>query len=73
MFGISTVEIAAALLGVANIVLLVRRSIWNYVFGLASVPLSSLGAKTALRMQGPSLERLYGAGLLILGATLFFV
>jgi uncharacterized protein len=43
------------------------------VFGLASVPLSSLGAKTALRMQGRSLERLYGAGLLVLGATLFFV
>jgi nicotinamide mononucleotide transporter len=39
MFGISPVEIAAALLGVANIVLLVRRSIWNYVFGLASVAL----------------------------------
>jgi nicotinamide mononucleotide transporter len=39
VFGMSPVEIAAALLGVANIVLLVRRSIWNYVFGLASVAL----------------------------------
>ena len=39
MFGISPIEIAAALFGVANIVLLVRRSIWNYVFGLASVAL----------------------------------
>jgi nicotinamide mononucleotide transporter len=36
---LSTTEIVAALLGVANIVLLVRRSIWNYVFGLASVAL----------------------------------
>jgi uncharacterized protein len=43
------------------------------VFGLASVPLSSLGAKTALRMNPGRLERLYGAGLLALGATLFFV
>ena len=43
------------------------------VFGLASVPLSSLGAKTALRMQAARLEQLYGAGLLALGATLFLV
>src|ERR1700743_2065724 len=34
---ISTREIIAAFLGVANIVLLVRRSIWNYPFGMASV------------------------------------
>jgi nicotinamide mononucleotide transporter len=33
----SAVEIIAALLGVANIALLVRRSIWNYPFGMASV------------------------------------
>ena len=43
------------------------------VFGLASVPLSSLGAKTALRMQAAMLERVYGAGLLLLGATLFVI
>jgi uncharacterized membrane protein YfcA len=43
------------------------------VFGLASVPLSSLGAKTALRMQSATLERVYGAGLLLLGATLFII
>ena len=43
------------------------------VFGLASVPLSSLGAKTALRMQAAMLERVYGAGLLLLGATLFIL
>jgi len=33
----SVTEIIAALLGVANIALLVRRSIWNYPFGMASV------------------------------------
>ena len=43
------------------------------VFGAASVPLSSLGAKTALRMRAATLERLYGGGLLVLGAALFFV
>jgi nicotinamide mononucleotide transporter len=32
-------EIIAAALGLANIVLLVRRSIWNYLFGLAMVAL----------------------------------
>ncbi|MEJ1969184.1 MAG: nicotinamide riboside transporter PnuC [Rhizomicrobium sp.] len=35
----SATEIIAAILGVANIVLLVRRSIWNYPFGLAMVAL----------------------------------
>ena len=43
------------------------------VFGAASVPLSSLGAKTALRMHAATLERLYGAGLLALGGTLLFI
>lgn len=33
------IEIAAAMLGVVNIVLVVRRSIWNYPFGLAMVAL----------------------------------
>ena len=32
-------EIAAALLGVINVVLVVRRSIWNYPFGIAMVSL----------------------------------
>jgi nicotinamide mononucleotide transporter len=35
----SVTEIIAALLGVANIALLVRRSIWNYPFGIAMVVL----------------------------------
>jgi len=35
----SITEIIAALLGVANIALLVRRSIWNYPFGIAMVVL----------------------------------
>jgi nicotinamide mononucleotide transporter len=37
--GLSTIEIIAAVLGLANVVLLVRRSIWNYPFGIAMVVL----------------------------------
>ena len=33
------IEIAAAMLGVVNILLVVRRSLWNYPFGLAMVSL----------------------------------
>src|SRR6187549_2897858 len=33
------IEIAAALLGVINILLVVRRSVWNYPFGIAMVAL----------------------------------
>jgi nicotinamide mononucleotide transporter len=33
------IEIAAALLGVINVLLVVRRSVWNYPFGLAMVAL----------------------------------
>ena len=33
----SPLELAAVLLGLANVGLLVRRSIWNYPFGLAMV------------------------------------
>jgi uncharacterized membrane protein YfcA len=40
------------------------------VFALASIPLSSLGARTALRMESVVLERVYGAGLLILGTAM---
>ncbi|MFS0850163.1 nicotinamide riboside transporter PnuC [Novosphingobium panipatense] len=36
------VEWAAALLGLANIALLVRRSVWNYPFGMAMVALYAL-------------------------------
>lgn len=32
-------EIVAVLLGIANIILLIRRSIWNYAFGIAMVVL----------------------------------
>ena len=37
--GLATPENGAALLGVINVALLVRRSIWNYPFGIASVAL----------------------------------
>jgi hypothetical protein len=40
---------------------------------VASVPLASLGARTALRTNSARLERLYGLGLLVIGATLLFV
>jgi nicotinamide mononucleotide transporter len=36
---VSILEIIAALLGVANIILIIRRSIWNYPFALAMVAL----------------------------------
>ena len=37
--GMSAIEIIAAALGLANVLLIVRRSIWNYPFGLAMVAL----------------------------------
>jgi uncharacterized membrane protein YfcA len=37
------------------------------VFGLTSIPLSYLGGRVAVRTHAPSLERLYGAGLLAIG------
>jgi len=43
------------------------------VFAAASIPLSSLGARVALQMHPARLERIYGAGLLSLGAGLLIV
>lgn len=40
------------------------------VFGTTSIPLSYVGARTALRSNPVHLERAYGAGLALLGATL---
>ena len=40
------------------------------VFGLASIPLSSIGARTALTMNSLRLERVYGAGLVAIGIVL---
>jgi hypothetical protein len=37
------------------------------VFAAASIPLSSLGARTALHMRADRLERVYGGGLAMLG------
>lgn len=39
MFGTRAIEIAAALCGLANVVLIIRRSLWNYPFGFAMVTL----------------------------------
>ncbi len=47
---------------------------WTIVlaFGAASVPLSSLGAKVALRTDPHALQRLFGTALVLLGAGFFF-
>lgn len=37
MFGTRAIEITAALLGFVNVILIVRRTIWNYPFGIAMV------------------------------------
>ncbi len=37
MFGTRAIEICAAMLGFINVVLIIRRSIWNYPFGIAMV------------------------------------
>ncbi len=37
MFGSELIEIVAVFLGIANITLLIRRSIWNYPFGIVMV------------------------------------
>ncbi|MEO9224216.1 MAG: sulfite exporter TauE/SafE family protein [Acidimicrobiales bacterium] len=43
------------------------------VFAVASVPLSSLGARVALRTNAGRLERVYGAVLAVLGITFLIV
>jgi uncharacterized membrane protein YfcA len=43
------------------------------VFAAASIPLSSLGAKTALHISSARLERVYGLSLLLLGTTFLVV
>jgi uncharacterized membrane protein YfcA len=43
------------------------------VFAAASIPLSAVGARTALRMRPERLERVYGVGLLLLGSVLLLV
>lgn len=35
----SEIEVAATLLGLANIILVIRRSVWNFPFALAMVTL----------------------------------
>jgi uncharacterized membrane protein YfcA len=40
------------------------------VYGLASVPLAHLGARTVLRLRSEPLERLYGGVLLVLALVL---
>jgi uncharacterized protein len=42
-------------------------------FAAASIPLSGLGAATAVRISSARLERIYGAGLLVLGAGFLLI
>lgn len=39
------------------------------VYGAAATPLSYMGARVAVRMHGPALERLYGGALLLIGVA----
>lgn len=39
------------------------------IFAVGSVPLSSLGARVALRTDGAKLERIYGGALIVLGVV----
>lgn len=39
MFGTRAIEITAAILGFINVLLIIRRSVWNYPFGLGMVTL----------------------------------
>jgi uncharacterized membrane protein YfcA len=43
------------------------------VFGAASIPLSGLGARVALRIHGKRLERIYALMLVVLGTTLLMI
>jgi uncharacterized membrane protein YfcA len=42
-------------------------------FAGASVPFSSIGARTGLRINAEHLQRIFGLGLLIMGGTLLVV
>ena len=44
-----------------------------FVFGAASIPLSYVGARVAVRVPSEPLERAYGIALTVIGAGLFFV
>ena len=43
------------------------------VFGSMSIPFSSLGARTAMRIHPHKLEKIFGAVLLVLGITCIFI
>lgn len=62
----STLEWIAVALGVANIVLLVRRSIWNYPFGIAMVALYFLIFRDA-RLYSDMVLQLFFAVVQIAG------
>jgi hypothetical protein len=66
----SSLVVAAALAVPGTIVhALLGHIDWNVVavFAVTAIPLSYVGGRVAVRTHAPKLERLYGAGLLIIG------
>lgn len=66
----SSLVVAAALAVPGTIVhALLGHVDWNVVavFGVTAIPLSYVGGRVAVRTHAPRLERIYGAGLLVIG------
>jgi nicotinamide mononucleotide transporter len=57
----SPIEIVAVLLGIANIVLIIRRSVWNYPFGIAMVTLYFLIFRDAKLYSDAGLQVFFAA------------
>lgn len=63
-----SLEFAAALLGLINIVLIVRRSVWNYPFGLAMVAISGwLFAQPDVRLYSDAGLQVFFFGVQLYG------
>lgn len=60
------IEIAAALLGVINVLLVVRRSIWNYPFGVAMVSLYFFVFRDA-KLYSDALLQIFFLGIQLYG------
>jgi len=66
MLGSSSVEIVATIFGLINITLIIRRSVWNYPFGLVMVTLYFFIFKEA-KLYSNMLLQLYFVGMQIFG------
>ena len=68
MATVNVLEAAAATLGLVNILLVIRRSIWNFPFGLAMVALYGwLFAQPSVRLYSQAALQLFFAGLQVYG------